>query len=76
MSLKDIELKKSYDSDEDNILQDFYIPILSNSVKYYRIAGFFSSSSLAVAARGISKFIENGGSMELIASAKLRKSDI
>jgi superfamily II DNA or RNA helicase len=76
MSLKDVEIKKSYDSDEDFILRDFYIPVLSNSIKYFRIAGFFSSSALAVAARGLAKFIENGGYMELIASAKLRKEDV
>ena len=76
MSLKDLELKKAYDSDVDDVLNDFYIPALSSSVKYKRLAGFFSSSSLAVAAKGISKFISNGGHMELICSAKLRKSDV
>lgn len=76
MSLKDIELKKAYDSDVDDILDDFYIPALSHSVTYKRLAGFFSSSALAVAARGISKLISNGGHMKLITSAKLRKSDI
>ena len=76
MSLKELELKKSYDSDKDNILQDFYIPSLSHSVKYKRLAGFFSSSSLAVAARGITKLINNGGIMQLITSAKLQKYDI
>ena len=76
MSLKELDLKKAYDSDADDVLNDFYIPALSNSVKYKRLAGFFSSSSLAVAAKGISKFISNGGHMELICSAKLRKPDV
>jgi len=76
MSLKDLDLKNTYDSDFDNILNDFYIPALSNSIKYKRLAGFFSSSSLAVAAKGLSKFIANGGYMELICGAKLRKADV
>lgn len=76
MSLKDLDLKKAYDSDVDDVLNDFYIPALSNSVKYKRLAGFFSSSSLAVAAKGISRFISNGGHMELICSAKLRRADV
>ena len=50
MSLQELILKRAYDSDSDDILNDFYIPILSNSVRYRRLAGFFSSSSLAVAA--------------------------
>jgi len=76
MSLEDINLKRDYSSDKDNILFDFYIPALSNSVKYYRLAGFFSSSALAIAARGISKFIYNNGIMKLICGAKLYEEDI
>ena len=76
MGLKDLDLKNTYDSDSDDILNDFYIPALSNSIKYKRLAGFFTSSSLAVVAKGISKFITNGGYMELICGAKLRKVDV
>lgn len=76
MTLKGIKLKKAYDSDIDDILNDFYILALSQSVTYKRLAGFFSSSALAVAARGISKLISNGGFMYLVTSAKLRKSDV
>jgi len=76
MSLKDLELKKAYDSDADDILNDFYVPALSTSIKYKRLAGFFSSSSLAVSARGISRFILNGGHMQLICGAKLCKADV
>ncbi|MDP1551806.1 MAG: DEAD/DEAH box helicase family protein [Methanobacteriaceae archaeon] len=76
MGLRDIYLKKSYDSDIDDLLNDFYVPTLSNSIKYQRLAGFFSSSSLAVAARGISNFIKNDGHMELVCSARLNKDDL
>jgi len=76
MNLKDLELKYSYDSDEDDILNGFYIPVLSNSIRYKRIVGFFSSSSLAVAAKGISNFIRNGGTMDIICGAKMTKSDL
>lgn len=76
MNLKELNLKKSYDSDENDILNDFYIPALSNSVVYKRLAGFFSSSSLAIAAKGLSNFIINGGKMKLITSAKLQKADM
>ena len=60
MSLKDLELKGLYGSDRDDLLNEFYIPVLSQSVSYKRIAGFFSSNALAIAAKGISKFIDNG----------------
>lgn len=71
-----MDLKKSYDSDVDDLINDFYIPILSDSIKYYRLAGFFSSTSLAIAARGISDFIRNNGEMKLVCSAKFKKHDI
>lgn len=76
MGLREIELKPAYDSSEDDIINSFYIPTLSSSIRYRRLAGFFSSSSLAVAARGISQFVTNGGRMKLIVSAKLRKQDV
>ena len=75
MTLKDLDLKTSYDSDEDDILNDFYIPVLSESVKYKRLAGYFTSTSLAIAAKGIAKFISNGGKIELIANVVLSEED-
>ena len=76
MELLDIQFKPAYDSDEDDVLNEFYIPALSSSTRYRRLAGFFSSSALAVAARGIAGLIRNGGRMELVVGAKLRKVDV
>lgn len=76
MGLKNIYLKQNYDSDRDDVLNNFYIPILSNSLKYKRLAGFFSSTSLAVASKGISDFIKKNGHMQLVCSAKLQKEDV
>jgi superfamily II DNA or RNA helicase len=76
MSLKDIKFKKFYDSDSDDIVADFYSPALSKSVHYFRLTGFFSSSSLAVAAKGISKLVRNGGRIELVTGALLRSEDV
>lgn len=76
MSFQALELKPSYDSEEDDILSSFYIPVLSKSKKYSRLAGFFSSSAFAVAARGIAAFIKNDGNMKLIVGARLQKKDV
>lgn len=75
MGFKDLLIKYSYDSDFDDILNDFYIPVLSESVQYYRLAGYFTSNSLAIASRGMSNFILNGGEMKLICGANLEKND-
>lgn len=76
MNFKDIpNLKISYDSGVDDVLWDFYIPVLSAAVCYDRIAGFFSSSSLALAARGMEDFISNGGKMRLVTCPQLSRKD-
>ena len=73
MSFKNLEIKRAYDSDEDNLVSDFYMPVLSKAVKYYRRSGFFSSSSLAVSARGIGDLIRKDGKMKLICNVHLSK---
>lgn len=75
MNLKELNFKKFYDSDKDDILKDFYIPALSISVSYKRLAGFFSSGILAVAAHGISEFIKNDGKMQLIIGLEVNEDD-
>lgn len=76
VDLKSLELEKAYSSDFDDILHDFYIPALKQSTEYQRLAGFFSSTSLAVAARGILGLIRNGGIMKLVVSPRLRREDL
>ena len=76
MSLKDVYLKEEYRSPRDNVVRDFYIPLLEKSILYKRNVGFFSSSSLFELSYGISKLIANGGKIQLIASAVLSDEDI
>ncbi len=76
MDLRSLDLKKAYSSDFDDILHDFYIPALKYSSEYQRLAGFFSSTSLAAAARGILGFVRNGGVMKLVVSPRLRRDDL
>lgn len=76
MSLRSLALKKSYDSDTDNILTDFYVPALSVSIEYQRLTGFFSSTTFALAAKGVSSLVRNGGMMKLVTGARFEKEDI
>ncbi len=76
MSLRDLYLRKAYSSDSDDILDDFYVPVLKVSIAYDRLAGFFSSTSLAIAARGILGLIGNGGVVRLIVSPRLSREDL
>ena len=75
-ALSGLPLKRCYDSDSDDLLGDFYVPALSVSVRYRRLAGYFSSTSLAVAARGLSRFVLNGGTMQLVSGVTLSRDDV
>lgn len=75
MSFKNLNIKREYDSDEDNLVTDFYLPVLSEAIVYYRRSGFYSSSSLAVSARGIGELIRKNGKMKLICNVHLSKDD-
>lgn len=75
-SFLDLDIRSNYDSENHDMLNEFYIPVLTEARKYDRLAGFFSSSALAVAARGISEFIINNGHMRLLVGARLYEADV
>lgn len=74
-ALKTLPFRIFY-SPADNPLENFYIPALSASLRYDRSAGFFSSTALAVAAAGVARLIQNGGSMRLLVGADLSEQDV
>lgn len=75
-SLRNLHLRVAYDTDEHDVVRDFYNPSLACAVSYDRLAGFFSSSALGAAARGIAGLVRNGGKMRLVASPKLSSEDV
>ena len=76
MSFQELDIKKEYRSLLDSVAKDFYIPLLSQAVKYQRAVGFFSSSSLVEISKGISELAKNGGKIQLVASPYLSDEDI
>ncbi len=76
MALSDLDIQDDYRSDFCDIVQDFYIPCLSESRVYSRAVGFFSSTSIIAVAKGLTALIRSGGRMRLIASPCLSKEDI
>ncbi len=76
MSFKGVELSRSYKTNKINIVREFFIPVMKESVLYKRAVGFFSSSALIDMAKGISGLIRNGGSIRFIVSPYLSEEDI
>lgn len=51
MSLQDISFLDTYWSGENDLINEFYIPCLSESIEYCRAVGYFSSSILSLSSR-------------------------
>lgn len=77
MSYKDIIIEPSYETTgiKTQLLEEFYIPMLEQTSYYFRIAGFFSSTSLAIASKGIEGLIHNNGKMRLLISPKISEEE-
>ncbi len=75
MGLRDCNFQSSY-GPRDARLHEFYIPALSESKRYDRLSGYFSSVSLAVAAQGVAHLVQNDGTMRLLVGADLDPKDV
>ncbi|MFS0862045.1 DEAD/DEAH box helicase family protein [Fredinandcohnia sp. 179-A 10B2 NHS] len=69
-------MKYKYRSDNDQIHKDFYEGCLTESIKYDRAVGYFTSDSLSVIAKGLDTFLERQGTIRLIANPYLTAEDV
>lgn len=76
MGLQECKIKSEYRSLIDNVVQDFYIPLLKQATVYKRAVGFFSSSSLIEISKGIASIAANGGKIQIVASPYLSDEDV
>ena len=76
MEISKCKIKSEYRSLIDNVVQDFYIPLLKNAVCYKRAVGFFSSTSLVEISKGIAEMAKHGGKIQIVASPYLSEDDI
>ena len=76
MSFQEHAIKTEYRSLIDNVVQNFYVPLLKEAVSYKRAVGFFSSSSLIEISKGIVDLASRGGRIQIVASPYLSDEDI
>ena len=76
MSFEDISVLTRYKTNKNQIVKEFYLPVLKESVIYKRAVGFFTSTALIELSKGLSGLINNGGKIKLIVSPLLDKDDI
>jgi superfamily II DNA or RNA helicase len=77
VSFQDLDQSTNYNSafGDVDVVKDFYNPVLEQSTRYDRVAGYFSSRVFASAAKGISGLVRNNGKMRLLTSHAFTKSD-
>ena len=73
--LTKIKIKPSYSTLEDDFASDFFIPVLSNSNRFYRVSAYFNSKSLSEYIEGMKFFAENKGKYKLIVSKEISNEE-
>ena len=76
MGYQDLCILRSYKTNKNDIVKEFYLPILKDSVLYKRAVGFFSSTALVELSKGIAGLVRNGGKIKFIVSPLLSEEDI
>jgi superfamily II DNA or RNA helicase len=74
--LKSLDLKNHYDTDADNILEEFYKPVLKNSIIYKRAVGYFSDAVLRACAQELTDFIESEGKIYLVIGTFISETEL
>ena len=76
MSFADLRLQRHYNSDEDDVLDSFYRPVLSTAQRYDRAVGYFSSSAFKACATELATFVGKAGSIRLVVGCLVSPADI
>jgi DNA phosphorothioation system restriction enzyme len=74
-SFRDLQIPCCMDTSGYDLVEQFFTPLLLNSVRYDRGVGFFSSGWLKVHCKGMSAFADHGGRARWITSPILDKND-
>ncbi|MDL0123496.1 hypothetical protein [Halobacterium salinarum] len=74
-TFRDLDLPRVIDTADTEFVSEFYTPLLSRAVRYDRGVGFFSSSWIESAARGMAELADNGEVARWITSPILGEED-
>lgn len=76
MPLRSLALLHDYNSGDNDLISEFYVPCFKSSVRYDRAVGYFRSGILSAISEGLSEFIRNDGRMRLLCSPQFTPEDI
>lgn len=76
MGLRSIALKQQYRTDRDDLVTDFFIPCLSNSIEYDRAVEYVTLKSISTLSLGLQNFVQNDGKIRLITGHRYKSADL
>ncbi len=74
--LRDRDWDVGYSHEDGDLVNLFFVPVLSRAKLYQRATGYFSGDVLALAARGLDALIAHGGRMQLLVGCTLTPADV
>ena len=76
MALRDLSLKQEYRSDRDDVVSEFFIPCLTNSIQYDRTIEFISVKSLSTLTFGLENIHDHHSKIRLVSGHRFSTSDL
>jgi len=76
MALRDLSLKQEYRSDRDDVVSEFFIPSLTNSIQYDRTIEFVSVKSLSTLTFGLENIQDHHAKIRLVSGHRFGTSDL
>ena len=76
MGLRDLSLKQEYRSDVDDVVSEFFIPCLTNSIQYDRAVEFISIKSLSTLTFGLGNMQDHHAKIRLVSGHRFSTTDL
>ncbi len=75
MGFQNLNLKIGYNSENIDVVREFFVPVLRNTKLYRRVSAYYSSNSFKLIAEGLSEMLNNNGIMKLLVSYVVSEED-
>jgi len=75
MSFRELNLKIAYESNIDDVLGEFFIPVLKEAKSYKRVSAYYSSDSIRIISEGLATLVYNSGTVKLLVSHLVNEKD-
>jgi len=69
------KIKLNYSTANDNVAEEFYIPVLKEAIKHDIAVGYFTTNGLLMILQGIEGLVKNNGKMRILIGDPLTQEE-